>query len=122
MKKINKIKYVVLSMFLFSASSPVLAQWGIGQGNAQRSQLPAGSVTDIIMQIMYWLLGIVGFIGVIGFVISGILYLTATGDEEKITTAKKAMTWSIVGVIVALMGYVIIQAVDIMLGGGNARF
>lgn len=122
MKKINKIKYIVSAMFLFLFTSPALAQWTSGLANASNSRLPGGRITVIVMNIMYWLLGLVGFIGIIGFVIAGIWYLLAAGDEDKISTAKKAMTWSIVGVIVALMGYVIIQAVNSMLSGGSSTF
>ena len=71
---------------------------------------------------MSWLLGLVGFLGVIGFAIAGILYLTAAGDDDRIQTAKKAMLWSIVGVIVALLGVVIIQAADKMLSGESSEF
>ncbi|KKP67126.1 MAG: hypothetical protein UR65_C0077G0011 [Candidatus Moranbacteria bacterium GW2011_GWE2_35_164] len=71
---------------------------------------------------MTWILGMVGFLGVIGFAIAGILYLTSAGDEDRIGTAKKAMTWSIVGVIVALLGVVIIKAADSMLQGKSSEF
>ena len=71
---------------------------------------------------MNWMLGIVGILGVIGFAIAGILYLTAAGDEDRIATAKKAMTWSIVGVVVALLGLVILKAAESMLGGSSTTF
>jgi hypothetical protein len=71
---------------------------------------------------MNWLLAILGFLGIIGFVIAGILYLTAAGDEDQIGKAKNAMMYSIIGVIVALLGFVIIQAVNNWLGGTNASF
>ncbi|MDD5652164.1 MAG: hypothetical protein PHX98_02070, partial [Candidatus Moranbacteria bacterium] len=58
-----------------------------------------------------------GFIAIIGFVIAGIMYMTSAGDDDRIKTAKNAMKWSIVGVIVALMGFVILQAVDALLSG-----
>jgi hypothetical protein len=74
------------------------------------------------MSIMSWILAILGFIGIIGFVISGILYLTAAGDEGKMGTAKNAMTYSIIGVIVGILGYVMIQAINSMLGGTSTTF
>ena len=66
---------------------------------------------------MTWVLTIFGFIAIIAFVVAGIMYLTAAGDDGRIKTAKTAMTWSIVGVIVALVGYVIIIAADFLLSG-----
>lgn len=83
---------------------------------ATRTDLPvAYDLSDVIVGFMEWLLRIVGAIGIIGFVISGILYFTAAGDSNQIEKAKNAMTYSIIGVVVALIGYVIIQSVDAML-------
>jgi hypothetical protein len=115
--KTKKIFYAMTSSLLLL---PVMvsAQWAVvNDGN-----LPGGSIYQIIRNIMMWLLALVGIIGVIGFVIAGILYLTAAGDSSKAETAKNAMTYSIIGVIVALMGFVIIQAVDMMLKAGSTRF
>ncbi|EKE21413.1 MAG: hypothetical protein ACD_7C00252G0001, partial [uncultured bacterium] len=39
------------------------------------------------------------------------------GDDSKMGTAKNAMTYSIIGVIVALIGFVVVKAVDAMLDG-----
>lgn len=69
-------------------------------------------VKNIVVNVMQWLLGIFGFIALIAFAISGIQYLTATGNENAIETAKRNMKWSIVGVIVGLGGLVIIWAID----------
>lgn len=84
--------------------------------------LPSGSVIGIITNGMNWLLIIVGILGVIGFVIAGIIYLTAAGDEGQIERGKHTMIYSIVGVIVALIGVVIIKAVQGMLGGTSKSF
>ena len=80
-----------------------------------RSGLPNASIMEIVASTMEWLLAILGFLAVIGFVISGILYLTAAGDDKRAGNAKNAMFYSIVGVIVALVGYVVVQAVDLWL-------
>lgn len=93
----------------------VFGQWDSGLRNAESSGVPAAKVTDIIKNIMNWLLYILGFLGIIGFVISGIMYLVAAGDETLIDRAKTAMTYSIIGIIVALLGFVIMQAVDALL-------
>jgi len=78
---------------------------------------PAGGIKAILTNLLNWLLGIIGILAIISFIISGITYLISTGDEDIIDRAKRNMTYSIVGVIVALAGYVIIQAVDFMLRG-----
>ena len=84
--------------------------------------LPSGSILGIVAAFAFWLLALFGFIGIIGFVIAGILYLTAAGNETQIDTAKTAMLYSIVGVVVALIGFVIIQAVNRLLNAAPQFF
>jgi hypothetical protein len=77
--------------------------------------LPNASLSAIIARIMYWLLGIFGFLAIIAFVIAGIMYLTAAGNEAQAEKGKKMAIAAITGVIVALSGLVIIRAVDMFL-------
>ena len=115
--KIKKIVYGVASM-LVAAPAIALAQFETPSGTG----LPAGSVMGIITNGMNYLLIVVGILGVIGFVISGLIYLTAAGDEDRIGLGKKALIASITGVIVALIGVVVLNAVKGMLGGNSKTF
>jgi hypothetical protein len=105
------VRYLVSGLFLLPVAA--LAQF---QPPAN-TNLPQSSIFAIIQNVMLWLLGILGFIAVIGFVISGILYLVAAGDEDAQARAKRAMIYSITGVIVGLVGLVILFAVQRLLGG-----
>lgn len=122
MKQIKQALYTAFSVALAAAPAVAGAQWGVGKGNAGSAGLPGDSIYGIISRTMNWLLAILGFIGIIGFVIAGILYLTAAGDEGQIDKAKNAMMYSIIGVIVALIGYVIIKAVEGWLSAGATTF
>lgn len=116
----NKIKLIVKAASVAALTVPALA---LAQFQAPSgTQLPSGSVFGIIKNIMNWMLGLVGVLGVIGFAIAGILYLVAAGDEDRIGTAKKAMMMSIIGVVVALLGLVILKAAESMLGGTSTTF
>lgn len=117
MKIVKKISYALASLAVF-APFAALAQFQAPQGTG----LPAGSLLGIVTSAMNWLLTVVGILGVVGFVIAGIIYLTAAGDEEQINRGKRTMIWSIVGVIVALLGVVIIKAVQALLSGSNDSF
>jgi len=106
-------RFLVSSLFLIPVAA--LAQFQ-APGN---TNLPQSSIFQIIQNIMLWLLGILGFVAVIGFVISGILYLVAAGDEDAQARAKRAMIYSITGVIVGLAGLVILYAAQRLLGAQN---
>jgi cytochrome bd-type quinol oxidase subunit 2 len=124
MNIVKKISYGAGSMILAAPMAVFAANSGTtGFVNpGEQTGLPQGSLLGIITSIMNWLLVVVGILGVIGFVIAGILYLTAAGDEGRIDKAKNAMVYSIVGVIVALIGVVVIQAVQGMLSGQSSAF
>ena len=122
MKQSRILKNIGAFVFIAAfVTAPMVAfgQWSAGNSNAASGGTPSASIYDIIKTTMNYLLAILGFIAIIGFVIAGILYLTAAGDEKRIGTAKNAMTFSIIGVIVALVGYVIVGAVDSWLSASS---
>ena len=103
MRKMKKSVYGLVAA-LVAVPSLAFAQFQAPSG----TNLPSASLTNIITNIMNWLL-----------MIAGILYLTAAGDGDMIDRAKKAMVYSIVGVLVALIGLVVIRAVQGLLGASR---
>jgi hypothetical protein len=85
----------------------------------QNTGLPDRLLIPIVQDLVMWLLVIFGFLAIISFLISGIMYLMASGDDKAQEKAKKQMQWSITGVIVGLMGLVIVIAIDRLLRGGS---
>jgi hypothetical protein len=115
----RKIKFIVLSSLLIfplaSFAQAVLPDCGtLG--------LSCRPISAIIINLVKWLLGIFGFIAIIGFVISGIQYILSSGDEDMQQRAKRTLVYSITGVIVGLGGLVIIYAVQNALGGTSSQF
>lgn len=84
--------------------------------------LPSGSISGIISNILFWLLSLFALAGVIGFVLSGIFYLIAAGDKDMMEKGKNGITWSIIGIVVGLSGFLIMQAVNLMLSGASKTF
>lgn len=121
MKQIRQALYTAFSVALAAAPAVAGAQWNAGNAGTG-SNLASNSITTVLGTLMKGLLGIVGVIGVIAFVIAGILYLTAAGNEEQIEKAKTTMLYSIVGMIVALLGWVIVTAISTWLVGNSATF
>ncbi|MEP7163035.1 MAG: MMCAP2_0565 family pilin-like conjugal transfer protein [Candidatus Moraniibacteriota bacterium] len=122
MQKLKQFGYGIVTSSLLLVPMVVSAQWNLGFINAQSAGLPSDTIYRTIGRIMNWLLGILGFVAIIAFVIAGILYLTAAGNEGQIEKAKNAMTYSIIGIIVALVGFVAVRAIDGLLSAGNTQF
>ncbi len=61
-----------------------------------------------------WTKGIVGFVASLSFVmlvVSGIRYLTAYGNEEAATSAKKIIIYSILALLLAMFSYTIVSII-----------
>jgi len=115
MKKITKIFPAILILAVPFLANAETTGWN--PSTLAGFGLPSGQIGDIIRAVLTWLLGAVGLIAIIAFAISGIQYMISAGNEDMIKTAKSHMTWSIVGVIVALSGLVIVFAIDRALRG-----
>ena len=116
--KLIKKKNLSLVVALFIMAVPVLvgAQWNPLQGSPGTGLVTDADFSQVLTRVLKWALGILSVLAVIAFVGSGILWITAGGGEgtEK---AKKWLTGSIIGLIVALLGYVIVVTIDRMIRG-----
>lgn len=74
--------------------------------------LSSASVSTTLSTFLKWILGILNILGILAFVISGVQYLTAAGDEDQAKTAKQNIKYAIIGVVVSLSGWIIITAID----------
>ena len=123
MKKLLHNKNLLTGLFIFAVfflvgiNNSFAESTGWSTTNLLWFGLPSQSISGIIRNLLMWLLYMLGIVGVIGFVLSGIMYIGSIGEEDGIKRAKRAMTWSIVGVVVGLAGVVVIQAVDWALRG-----
>jgi len=69
------------------------------------------TLAEIALNTLNFLLSIVGVLAIIMLVWGGIMYLTAAGDEKRIDTAKRIVTWAIIGIAVALAALVITRQI-----------
>ena len=67
--------------------------------------------TGVFRQITNTILYIVGIIAVIMLIIGGIRYVVSGGDSKKVTDAKNTVLYAIIGLIVCLLSYAIINFV-----------
>lgn len=80
-------------------------------GELNQFGLPNGTLSGIISTILAWLLGMLGVFGILGFLFSGTMYLISAGDDDLIKRAKTTMKYSIIGIIVGMLGLIVVNAV-----------
>lgn len=67
---------------------------------------------NVAVDIINVVLSIVGIITVIVIVVAGIMYMTSTGDAAKTMRAKNAIIYSVIGLIVSLLAFAIVNFVS----------
>jgi hypothetical protein len=117
-------KNIFISLFSGFVAMLCFAYFASAQGVPLPTNvgLPSGNLTSVIANFTNWLLAIFGFLAIISFLVSGMMYFFSAGDDTAQEKAKKQMTWSIIGVVIGLIGLVVIYAVDMFLRGGSASF
>ena len=107
------IKKMSLSVFMVV----MLFATKIEEANAQipieiKNPITTSDFAKIVENTLLWLLSVAGVITIFMLVVGGIMYMTAGGDEQKVTTAKKMVTWTIIGLGLILISYSIMAVLD----------
>ncbi len=82
-----------------------------GADAAQGQGMPAELIgqNGVFTQITNTILFAVGIISVIMLIWGGIRYVTSGGDAKKVTDAKNTVLYAIIGLIVAILSYAIVN-------------
>lgn len=72
----------------------------------------ATNASDILVNVINWLLALVALLAMLALVWGGIMYIISLGDESRVGTAKKIILYAIIGIIIVLLSYVIISTVQ----------
>lgn len=90
------------------------AQVSEGINTATTSEMKGKSIDGdkgLIKTVVNVLLWAVGILSVIMIIFSGFRYITSAGDASKTKSAQSTLTYSVVGLIVAIMAYAIVNMV-----------
>ena len=63
-------------------------------------------ILNIIINVV---IGIIGFVAVMVIILGGVQYTTSAGDSGKVKKAKDTIMYGIIGLVVALMAYSIVN-------------
>ena len=69
------------------------------------------TLMDQLQLILNVALGVIGFVAVVMIVIGGLQYTTSSGDAGKVTKAKNTIMYGVIGLVVALLAFAIVNFV-----------
>ena len=118
----KKVKYALLTLGIicglgFIALSPTAGAVDLYQcDNPANASLPIckdknKNITTTVTGVINIILYILGALAVIMIIYSGILYVLSGGDANNVTKAKNTLMYAIIGLVVALVAYAIVNFV-----------
>lgn len=139
MKITEKVKTVIMglaavatlgSATLVAPVASAASQGGTAVESAQR--YTTGSDTDqkngqqtnlmeTLQIIINVALGIIGFIAVAMIIVGGVQYTTSAGDAARVTKAKNTILYGVVGLVIALLAFAIVNFILVNIFGGTSK-
>lgn len=114
---------VLLSFLLSSSMALAQGQGGAGGGGGGGNP-PAGftnplgsnvDIVKIILKVVKFLLSLAAVLALAAVVVGGLFYIISFGNEDKAKTAKKIITYAIIGLFLMGISFAIIETVRVLL-------
>jgi hypothetical protein len=90
--------------------------WDNPQGGAPPTVAAQGTLGQNITTIINYFLGLLGLIAVAFLIYAGILMVTAGGNDEQVTKARKIIMYAVIGIVIILLSYTVVTFVSSALG------
>ena len=99
-----------LVIFIF----PLTGHTAIGTGGdlVNKPTVTTFSISSTLDSVFNPLWQFAAGLAIIMFVVAGILFITSNGEPGKITTAKNALIWGAVGVLVSVIAFSLVQIIS----------
>ena len=110
----------VTTLMADSASAQLNLESGIN--SAKGTGAPDNVTEDdgLIKKVVNLLLWAIGIISVIMIIIGGIRYATSNGDSTQVTAAKNTIMYAVIGLVIAIFAYAIVNFVLFQTAGIGA--
>ena len=130
LKKLNWLNIAQLAIVFMIAVAPVVLP-SVAHGqliNTFVNNCPAdtgvrcseGSIASIFRLIINWALAIAFIAAVIVLIYGGFLYITSAGNTDQATKGKTAIMNALVGVVIIVLSYIIVQIVYRFVSGSGS--
>lgn len=94
------------------------------QSGVTTTETAAGGLTmqQVINTVIGTMLFIVGLLAVVMLIYGGIRYVTSHGDKAQVTAAKETIMYAVVGLVVAIAAFAVVQWItnDVFKGGASS--
>jgi hypothetical protein len=104
----KKLLIVGLLVFVFIFSFQIVsAQTGTG-GSSETLTNPLGDINTpqaFIGKVINSILGVVGSLALLMFVYGGLIWMTSSGNQEKVKKGRDTLMWAAIGLVIIFSAY-----------------
>jgi hypothetical protein len=108
---LKKIAATTLTAVAVALPLVAMAQVDLGLNYATNIGLGTKDVRETISSIIRAFMGLLGIVAVCIILYGGFIWMTAAGNEEKVSEAKKLIISGIIGLVIIMSAYAIAQFV-----------
>lgn len=116
------IRVVALSLGLLLpvASSAAGLLNNVPCGDLNGVSCSSNTVSGLIKLVINWMLALAGLIAVLFLIIGGFWYITSAGNEEQAEKGKGTVINAIIGIIIIVLSWVIVNVVSNLVASQNS--
>lgn len=112
--------FAVFFAVLFLLTSSALAQTDFGTSYAANVGLSTTDIRVSIVSVVRTILGILGILALLLVLYGGFVWMTAAGRADRIELAKKILLNAVIGLIIIIFAFAIVQYIFSVLTGGSS--
>lgn len=111
--KLNIFVALFLAVLIFPVFCFVAQAQDLGLNDAAALNLPSTTrdPREMIIAIVQYLMTFLGIIAVVVILLGGFKWMVAAGNDDKVAEAKKTITAGIIGLIIIISAYAIVQVI-----------
>jgi len=117
----QKIKHIILTLGIIAGFGLTMVPATVGainvfnacdgSSNSVCSSTKTDNLTTYIKTIVNVLLFVLGTVSVVTIIVAGVRYTTSHGEAKAVAAAKDTLMYSVIGLVVAIMEYAIVNFV-----------
>ncbi len=117
MRKNKKSVFSKLSFFALILSSLLIFNQAIAASITINVSNPIATsdFSILLTNFLKWILSVAGALALLMLITGGVFYITSSGNDQRVETAKKMITWTLMGLVLILASYSIIVVIDQLL-------